>query len=113
MTWLSGITVGQAIKHLTAYFSAVLTAMGLFWTVAKPRAEDFVRSTVAQEKFATHEELEKQTRALEELSETVEKQSRTLDEQNMQMGIISNDMGTVKTLQKDTLRAILKLAPDE
>lgn len=112
MTWLSSITIGQAIKHLTAYLGAVITGAGLFWGIAKPQAEDFVRSTVAQEKFATHEELEKQTRALEELAETVERQSKAISDQNIQMGVVQTDIGTVKTLQRDTLRAILKLTDE-
>lgn len=113
MTWLSSLTVGQALKHLATALGTLVTCVGLFWGVARPQAEDFVRSTVAQEKFATHEELEKQTKALEELSETVERQSKALSEQNMQMGIVQTDMNTVKALQRQTLGAILKLQPDE
>lgn len=112
MIGLGSITLAQAAKAVGAYFSVLLTVLGLFWTVAKPRAEDFVRQTVQQEKFATHEELEKQTKALEDLSETVKRQSDAINNQAAQMGVVQSDVGTIKQLQKDTLRAILKL-PDE
>lgn len=112
MVGLGNITLAQAARALGAYFSVLLTVFGLFWTVAKPRAEDFVRQTVQQEKFATHEELEKVAKALEDLSETTKRQSEALNNQASQMGIVQTDVGTIKQLQKDTLRAILKL-PDE
>lgn len=112
MVGLGNITLAQAARAVGAYLSVLLTVIGLFWTVAKPRAEDFVRQTVQQEKWATKEELQRQTKALEELAETVQKQSVTLDGQNRAMGLLQNDVGTVKELQKETLRAILKL-PDE
>ncbi len=107
------LTLGQAARHIVAYLGSVLTIIGLMWGIAKPRAEDFVKDTIAQEKFVTHEELEKQSQQLKDLAETVEKQSRAIDGQNQQMGIMSNDLGTVKSMQRDTLRAILKLKPDD
>lgn len=111
--WLASITAWQVIRWLATYATVIGSLSVGGWTVIKPRAEDFVKSTVQAEKFATIEQLNKQSQLLEELTDKFEEQNKVLDQQNTQMGIVQNDLGTVKTLQRDTLRAILKLAPDE
>lgn len=107
---LSNIDVRQFLRAGATHIGAVVLFIGVIWAVARPHAEDFVRDAIAKEKFATHEELEKQTRALEELQRTVDQQARSLQDQSSQLGIVQNDLGTVKTLQRDTLRAVLKLS---
>lgn len=107
MNWFGDITVRQALRHVVTYSGSVVTILAIMFGVAKPQAEDFVRKTVKQEKFATQEQLEQQTKALEELSESVQKQSESQQEQVLQQTILQTDVATIKALQKQTLDAIL------
>lgn len=107
MIWLENISAAQVVRHGLTYSGAVGTILFIMLGWARPQAEDFVRETVRQEKFATQEQLEQQTKALEELSESVQKQSDSQQEQVLQQTILQTDVATIKALQKQTLDAIL------
>ena len=115
VAWLTTISAWQVVRWCATYAAFVGSLFLGGWTMVKPRAEDFVRSTVQAEKFATHEELEKQSKLLEELTTKFEAQGDVLQQQNTQMGIVQNDLGTLKQSSRDILRAVigLKNQPDD
>lgn len=99
---------GMVARHLTSITAGLTIVYGGFFFIVQPRAEQFVRQTVAQERFATAKELEQQTEALRDLAARVAQQSDALDEQSRAQTALKTDIDAIKALQRETLRVLLR-----
>lgn len=95
----------MAGRHLTTVIAVVSIVSGGFVWVVKPRAEQFVRETIRTEQFATAAELAEQTTALRDLAAQVAKQSTD-------QTALKTDIEAIKSLQRETLRVLLRSERD-
>lgn len=100
---IKGVTVAELIGA-----SAFLAPAGggAYWALDR-----MIASAVAGEKFATQQSLDEQVQALGAMKLEIEALKKQQNEMNLQTGVISSDIGTVKALQKenrDDIKSILR-----
>lgn len=106
-------------RHLVTSLGTVLTVVALFWTVAKPHAQDFVRETVALEKFASQRSLDAIDGRTALIETQIESMRVVVDEQVRIQSVIETRVNSLKELGdetrgdvKDVLKAIGHLRND-
>lgn len=100
------------VRHAASIF-VVLTALAVF---AQPWAEQFIRQTVAGERFVTERSLEQIEERIENLESSAEELKEQFAEQNQAQERINADLRFLKALQteqrqdiKEILRGIDRL----
>jgi septal ring factor EnvC (AmiA/AmiB activator) len=108
---MSEITLGQIFRWLAPSGTALVTVIGMLWFVAKPHAEDFVKETVNNEKFASQRALDAIDLKTSKQETELQTVKSLLNQMERQQDVMSSQIRKSEELQRESredIRDILK-----